>query len=145
MATKTKRDRQRIDALLFEGLNDHLPSPDQWPDRGSDEWESFDPFDEVNGPLFSTQEVAKIFFARSSHWMRWRDKQDSFVFDGRPVEVRRDKSGARKFDLQTIEKIAHGLAQQTLITPLQLSRTVSAMQAVADVHEMFDSAEEEAQ
>jgi hypothetical protein len=34
------------------------------------------------GPLFTVSEVAKFFFARTAHWVRWRERRSFFVLDG---------------------------------------------------------------
>ena len=33
-------------------------------------------------PRFTVSEVAKFFFARSAHWIRWRERRSYFVLDG---------------------------------------------------------------
>jgi len=35
-------------------------------------------------PLFSVSELAKVFFGRSSYWVRWLEEQHAIVLDGDP-------------------------------------------------------------
>lgn len=57
-------------------------------------------------PLFTVSEVAKFFFARSAHWMRWRERSFFFMLGGDPkcehhemkkkMILREDESGKKK-------------------------------------------------
>lgn len=40
--------------------------------------------DTSSEPRFTVSEVAKFFFARSAHWIRWRERRSFFVLDGAP-------------------------------------------------------------
>lgn len=38
--------------------------------------------DTTEGPRFTVSEVARVFFARSAHWVRWRQQRSYFVLCG---------------------------------------------------------------
>lgn len=61
-------------------------------------------------PLYTVSEVAKFFFGRSPHWMRWRERKGFFVLNGKDVGTTRTEQGARVYTLTDIEQIAHALA-----------------------------------
>ncbi len=72
-------------------------------------------------PTFTVSEVAKFFFGRSSHWVRWREKNGIFVFEGQRVGNKRTDSDIRIYTLDDVEKMAHALAEQGHITATELS------------------------
>lgn len=71
-------------------------------------------------PIFTVSEVSKMFFARSPHWIRWREKKGEFVFDGEDVSGGRTEGGARRYTLSDIERMAHALASRGSISGAQL-------------------------
>ena len=79
----------------------------------------FDGIDTTSGPRFSTAEVAKFFFGKSSHWMRWRERSGQFSFDGEFVSPERS-SNIRSYTLGDIENLAKALAEHEAINPQQL-------------------------
>lgn len=99
----------------------------------------FDDLDQAANPHFSVSEVAKIFFARSSHWVRWRedDKVEGFVLDGVVLKTPRTEQGARYYTLPYVERMAHALAQQGAISGAQLANTLTTVEAIAKVHELM--------
>ena len=80
-----------------------------------------DGIDTSREPRFSVSEVAKFFFKRNSHWVRWAERKGIFVFEGEDVGTGRTESGSRVYALADIEKMAHALAAKDLITQAQLS------------------------
>lgn len=84
---------------------------------------------EVSEPVFTVSEVAKFFFARSSHWIRWRERQGHFTLDGVDVGGHRTEGGARRYTLSDIEKMSHALAQARVINGSQLTNTLLLLQA----------------
>lgn len=81
----------------------------------------FEGVDVTEGPHFTISEVAKFFFGRSPHWIRWRERGGKFVFDGEQVGTQRTPKGARLYDLADVEKMAHALAEGDHIDATQLS------------------------
>jgi hypothetical protein len=80
-------------------------------------------------PHFNVSEVAKVFFARSPHWVRWREARGFFVLDEgtgqeKPVGNHRTQRGARYYTLSDVEEMAHALAQKQAITGSQLRTTL---------------------
>lgn len=76
--------------------------------------------DTSKAPLYSVGEVAKVFFARSAHWVRWVEREGKLVIDGKPVAQERSKAGSREYSLTDIELMAHALAINGAITGAQL-------------------------
>lgn len=94
----------------------------------------FEGIDTTNGPRFGTNEVAKFFFARTAHWMRWREQRGHFVLDSVPVNPERKNSGVRSYTLGDIEHLAHALASNGAITGQQLSRTLMALKLQGEMN-----------
>lgn len=86
-------------------------------------------------PLYSVSEMAKFFFARSSHWVRWLENDNRLVLDGEPLVPVRTESNARKYDLALIEKIAHALASNDTI---EISQLLHALTIVKTQAQMFN-------
>lgn len=82
-------------------------------------------------PLFAISEVAKMFFARSPHWIRWRERKGDFNLDGEDVSGGRTQTGLRKYTLADIEKIAHALAEKGAINGAQLNTVLLLVQTEA--------------
>lgn len=91
------------DRLIFDGVDTTVV-----PDTGKE------------GPTFSAAELTKVFFGRSSHWIRWLEREGRTVLDGRPVAITRTEKGARKYNLAEVELLAHALAQNGAINAAQL-------------------------
>jgi hypothetical protein len=85
----------------------------------------FEGIDVTREPLFTVSEIAKFFFGRSAHWVRWQEGQGHFTLtkDGEKVPVgdRRTESGARVYALSDVEDIAHALAEHQAINGRQLN------------------------
>ena len=90
--------------------------------------------DTSGGPLFVVSDVSRIFFARSDHWLRWRERQGKFELDGQPLIPERNESGFRKYTLSDIEKMAHALASQGKISGERLQQVLATVKAVAVIH-----------
>jgi len=89
-------------------------------------------------PTFTTGEVAKLFFGRSVHWFRWRIRKGDTMLDGVEVEVHRDESTKiRAYSLSDIEKIAHGLASNSAISPTQLIQCLRILRAQGILHDLI--------
>lgn len=79
-------------------------------------------------PVFTVSEVARFFFARTAHWVRWRERRGFFVLDGEPVGERdtlpNGKLAARSYNLADVEKMAHALASKGAINGAQLANAL---------------------
>jgi len=94
--------------------------------------------DVSEGPIFTVSEVAKIFFARTSHWVRWKDKEGAFVFEGEYVggfrtTVKKGKEGARRYTLADVENMTHALAANDGINGHQMMHSLVVVKAIAEV------------
>jgi hypothetical protein len=89
--------------------------------------------DVAREPVFTVSEVAKVFFARSPHWVRWRERKGFFVLDGEDVSGQRTDDGARRYNLADIEKMAHALASKGAINGAQLTNALLLVQIEARV------------
>lgn len=92
---------------------------------------------EVGPPWFSVSEVGKFFFARSPHWIRWREEKGFFTLDGVAIGTTRTKknvkggAGQRRYNLADVEKIGHALAEKGAIDGNQLRRTLHLVESEA--------------
>lgn len=75
-----------------------------------------------SGLSFTTSEVAKIFFARSTSWMQVHEESGNFRSPqgGWVVDPARTPSGRRLWGLDDIERLAHALAQNGVIKAAKL-------------------------
>lgn len=90
------------------------------------------------GPLYSVSEMAKFFFARSSHWVRWLEHEQKLNLDGQELFALRTKSGARKYDLAMVEKIAHALAANHAIEISQMRQALLLVKIQAQMNGYLD-------
>jgi len=86
-------------------------------------------------PRFTVTEVAKVFFARSSHWLRWRERR-GFLSDGRGrlVVDHRTDGGSRYYTLHDIDLMARTLYRNHAIGYDQLVRTLVLVQIMLQIH-----------
>lgn len=94
-----------------------------------------DGIDVSEKPHYTVSEVAKFFFARSAHWVRWREKEGDLMLDGQPVGTTRSNGNARIYTLSDVENMAHALAQNGAITIGQLSNALVLVRAEAALYE----------
>jgi hypothetical protein len=85
-------------------------------------------------PRFSVGELAKVFFGRSSHWIRWNERKGRLILDGEPVGASRSKSGARTYSLVDVERMAHALAMNGGITGEQLLNALRIVQVQGRIY-----------
>lgn len=114
---------------------------------------------ETKGPKFTVSEMAKLFFARSNHWVRWLESMpemeedpesgkmvavpdtkgvpfwftDPKTGERRKVGQRRNEKAARIYTLGDIEEVAHALAQNGHISGTQLRQTLLLVQVSAEM------------
>ena len=111
--------------------------------------------DVAKEPVFTVSEIAKVFYARSPHWIRWRERKGYFVLEpegGAPeghvhdfddeghcacgaedVGGQRTSEGARRYTLADIEKMTHALASKGAINGAQLTNALLLVQTEARV------------
>lgn len=90
--------------------------------------------DTASGPVFSVGEVGRFFFARSSHWMRWVEREGKLVLDGKAVARERSEAGSRKYTLSDVEQAAHALASNGSINGAQLRHALALVAIQAELH-----------
>lgn len=92
-----------------------------------------DGVDTAKEPHFTVSEVAKVFFARTSHWIRWLESQQAFILDGENVAERRTDKGARVYTLADVERMTHALAVNGKINGAQAANALHIVQTIARV------------
>lgn len=101
-------------------------------------------------PHFSVQEVAKIFFAKSPDWLRWRSRgaegypDGYFVLDPNDpakrtkLEPKRTDAGARYYTLADVEKMLHAAYQNGAIEGFELAAGIYIVKWMARLHGKLD-------
>jgi hypothetical protein len=107
-------------------------------------------------PNFTVKETAKVFFARSADWLRWRGRpvhaghkendgqpctdrchpDGFFILDEELLEPRRTEAGARFYSLADVERMAHALAQNGALSTEKLIETIMIIKWVARLYEV---------
>lgn len=95
--------------------------------------------DTAEGPTFTVSEVAKFFFARSSHWIRWLETKQAFTDpeSGENTASRRTEKGARVYTLSDVEKMTHALAANGKISAAQASNALHVTKTMAKIWEFL--------
>lgn len=76
--------------------------------------------DQATTPVYNISEVGKFFFAKGPVWMRLREKAGALTLDGVPLVPKRTEKGHRYYTLPDVEKMAHALAQNGVLSGEQL-------------------------
>lgn len=97
----------------------------------------FDGVDQSKSPTFTMGEVAKLFFGRSTSWLRVKERDGEFVLDGVEIVPSRSETNWRKFVLADIERLAHALASSGAITPHHLMQTLRILKAQGVMSKMI--------
>jgi hypothetical protein len=84
-------------------------------------------------PRFNVTEVAKFFFGRSSHWVRWKEKEGDLSLNGKLVADHRNDGGARYYTLSDVEQMAHALCRNGAIDSFQLQHVLRLVYTEAQV------------
>jgi hypothetical protein len=109
------------------------------PDRIDPRKMMMEGLDDSEGPHYSVTEVAKVFFARSNHWLRDLERKGRLVLDGAPVGQHRTKSGARTYGLVDVEQVAHALAQNGAIDGRQLQGALVIVNIQAQIYGILNN------
>lgn len=91
-------------------------------------------------PEFSIGELCKVFFARTDYWLRWREREDAFLLDGKPVGDRRTGSGARVWNLAEVEQMLHAACRNEVISGVQLYAGLKIARAIAVNYKLLTAA-----
>lgn len=84
-------------------------------------------------PVFSIGELAKVFLNRSPHWIRWAAREGKFDLDGIAGDNKRNENNARRYDLADVEKIAHALASNNMLSGSQLRLVLLMVKTRAEI------------
>jgi len=88
---------------------------------------------------FTVSDMARTFFNRSNHWIRWIESQGQMFYTDpktrkkREVGQRRNEKQARYYTLADIEEVAHALAQNGRISGTQLRQTLTLVRVSAEM------------
>lgn len=130
--TDTPRKRGRQAVLGLGDLQTFGLKPTRDPKLGYKlyMWDTMFPRDDKDFPLlrYTVQETAKLFFGRTSDWLRWRYRPTEsgdhpngyFVLNGVVLEPKRTEAGNRYYTLADIERMAYALVENSAIDPEQL-------------------------
>ncbi len=113
--------RVPLDKLIFDGIDTtHAPNCSESGSRKSKSRSGVVAHrpKKCSPPTFTVSEVAKMFFGKSTHWVRLLEP---FILDEEEVANRRTDQGARYYTLGDIELMAHALAQQRRIDAIKLN------------------------
>jgi len=90
---------------------------------------------ETDEPKFRVSEVAKVFFARSPHWVRWREREGHTDYFDQKINGRSDpNAGARSYTLVDVERMARGLAQHGAIDERQLAGALMILRGLGGIY-----------
>ena len=84
-------------------------------------------------PQFSISELCKVFFAKTHHWLRWKERMGAFVLDGHELTQRTEK-GARTWNLAEVEQMLHAAARNNAISGAQLYGGLKIAKTIAVLH-----------
>jgi hypothetical protein len=90
--------------------------------------------DTSKAPVYSIGEAAKVFFARTSHWIRWLEREGKLTLDGEDVGAERSKAGMRTYNLNDIEAMIHALAENKAISGSQARLALAVVAAQAGLY-----------
>jgi hypothetical protein len=90
-------------------------------------------FDVSEAPRYTVKEVAKFFFGKSSHWVRWKEKEGDLNVNGKQVADHRTDGGARYYTLADVEKMAHALCRNGAIDAHHLKYALRLVRIEAQV------------
>ncbi len=86
------------------------------------------------GPVFTTKQVASIFFGMTDFWLRWRERDGGTVLDGVKVEPARTAAHARRYNLSDIERLSHALVSNEAISIESHIKALRVLAAIGRVH-----------
>ena len=108
-------------------------------------WDHYFSYDQDGKPhpCFSVQETAKTFFARGSWWLRDKYRRSDawphgpLVLNGILLEPKRLETGSRYYTLADIERMAHAMAENRVISGEKLAQVVTMLLIHSVQHGVF--------
>lgn len=94
-------------------------------------------------PTFSIAVLARVFFAKSSDWVRYMDTRDEegFYLDGELLTPTRSEAGSRIYTLADVEKMAHALLQNSRIDLMHFAATIQIIKSMAYLYRILPEAD----
>lgn len=108
---------------------------DLTPPGGRDYWTA--PQESGKAPIFSTQDVARIFFARTKIWFNVLLVDGKHVLDGEVIDIPRTEAGYRQFQLYHVELIAHAFLSQGIIDLRTFRNVIRILRGIADNYRLI--------
>lgn len=82
-------------------------------------------------PVFTVSEVAKTFYGRSPHWIRWLERVGRLDVNGKSVMTPRTQEGARTYTLAEVARMAETLLNNEAIDQQQYETALVVAQSIA--------------
>jgi hypothetical protein len=112
-----------------------LADPAIYMPEDRDFWTTPEMYDPVRRrPAFMVKETANVFFGMSPQWLRKHLRIGSTIVDGEDWQPERSDSNYRLFRLYDIERIAHALAENRVITGQHLELVTIMVKTSAQMH-----------
>lgn len=83
-------------------------------------------------PVFTAQEVARVFFARSKIWLYLQMRDGNHLLEGELTEIPRTRAGYQRFELFHVERMAHAFFSRDIITVKTFLNALLIVKTIAD-------------
>ncbi len=88
-------------------------------------------------PRYTVSEMARFFFGKTNHWVRWLEEGGKMVLNGERVGDRRNEKDMRVYYLEDVELIAHALAVNGAISGEQFRQTLLLVKVSAQMKKLI--------
>jgi len=106
------------------------------PPDGQDFWTQFQR--PGAAPVFSTKEVASVFYGRSKLWMLRHLQNDDHWLDGGLIAIPRGtNNGAYRFQLAHVERTSHAFFQRAIIDIKQFENSLMIVKSIASNYRLI--------
>lgn len=93
----------------------------------------------LHHPHYTVGEVAKVFFNRSGHWVRWREGRGDFEDPDGEEAGGRTEHGARSYTIPDVERMLHTLVINAGLSEGFFMRTFEVVKAEAMLYGYLSS------
>jgi hypothetical protein len=112
-----------------------VSNPELEPPEGRDFWTVFQ--EDGKLPIFTTSEVASVFFGRSKLWM-WRHlNAGDHKLDGVLIPIPRTQYGKYQFQLAHVERLAHALFGRGIIDYRRFTNCIIIIKAIGNNYRLL--------
>lgn len=93
----------------------------------------------------TVSEVAQWFFGKTSHWVRWLDREgllldhDGAAVGRNPEGKKRKRGEARRYNLLDVQEMAILLSEKGKITDVVRDRALRMVRLQAEIYRMFEN------